>query len=129
MQPPLKGFIERVVNHLILFEIHQSINSSSNSIHRITIPVLEFEIETNKFAIYHCRRSLKPQRHSRRRDNGERKRDRVLGMEMTEVLVGVGTLTVQMTINLHRSVVPMMEKSQNLWVEIPVVAIERDIDR
>ena len=38
MQPPLKGFIERVVNHLILFEIHQSINSSSNSIHRITIP-------------------------------------------------------------------------------------------
>ena len=50
-------------------------------------------------------------------------------MEMTEVLVGVGTLPVLMTINPHRSVVPMMEKSQNLWVEIPVVAIELDIDR
>ena len=50
-------------------------------------------------------------------------------MEMTEVLVGVGTSTVLMTINPHRSVVPMMEKSQNLWVEIPVAAIELDIDR
>ena len=50
-------------------------------------------------------------------------------MEMTEVLVEIGTLTVQMTINPHRSVALMMEKSQNLWVEIPVVAIERDIDR
>ena len=89
----------------------------------------KFEIETNFFAIYHCRRSLKPQRHSRRRDNGERKRDRVLAMEMTEVLVGVGTSTVQMTNNPPRSVARMMEKSQNLWVEIPVVAIERDIDR
>ena len=89
----------------------------------------EFEIETNKIAVYHCRRSLKPQRHSRRRGNGEKKRDRVLAMEMTEVLVGVGTSTVQMTNNPPRSVARMMEKFQNLWVEIPVVAIERDIDR
>ena len=89
----------------------------------------EFEIETNEIAVYHCRRSLKPQRHSRRRGNGEKKRDRVLAMEMTEVLVEIGTLTVQMTINPHLSVALMMEKSQNLWVEIPVVAIERDIDR
>ena len=50
-------------------------------------------------------------------------------MEMTEVLAGVGTLKVQMTINPHRSMARMMEKSQNLWVEIPVVAIEPDIDR
>ena len=50
-------------------------------------------------------------------------------MEMTEVLVGVGTSTVQMTNNPPRSVARMMEKSQNLWVEIPVVAIERDIDQ
>ena len=50
-------------------------------------------------------------------------------MEMTEVLVGVGTLKVQMTINPHRSLIPMLEKSQNLLPEIPVVAIEPDIDR
>ena len=50
-------------------------------------------------------------------------------MEMTEVLVGVGKSTVQTTINPRRSVARMMEKFQNLWVEIPVVAIERDIDR
>ena len=50
-------------------------------------------------------------------------------MEMIEVLVGVGTSTVQMTINPHRSMTPMMEKSQNLWVEIPLVAIEPDIDQ
>ena len=80
-------------------------------------------------AIHHCRRSLKPQRHSRRRDNGEKKRDRVLVMEMIEVLVGVGTSPVQMTINPHRSMTSMMEKSQNLWVEIPLVAIEPDIDQ
>ena len=49
-------------------------------------------------------------------------------MEMTEVLVGVGKLTIQMAIKPHRSVVPMMEKSQNLWVEIPAVTIEPDID-
>ena len=49
-------------------------------------------------------------------------------MEMTEVLVGVETLTVQMKIKPHRSVAPMTEKSQNLWVEIPAVAIEPDID-
>ena len=90
---------------------------------------IEFEIETNKIAVYHCRRSLKPQRHSRRRGNGEKKRDRVLAMEMTEVSVEIGTSTVQMTINPHRSVALMMEKSQNSWVEIPVVAIEPDIDR
>ena len=89
----------------------------------------EFEIETNKIAVYHCRRSLKPQRHSRRRGSDEKKRDRVLDMEMTEVLVGVGKSTVQTTINPRRSVARMMEKFQNLWVEIPVVAIERDIDR
>ena len=40
MQPPLKGFIERVVNHIISFDIYQSINSSSNSISRITMVVL-----------------------------------------------------------------------------------------